>query len=139
MESQVDTQAEAAARGIDHYVKLEYPALPNQIQIVKGGNLTFTLRATLISYNPGLQEVKLNVDPHYVDPYMVQSNMADKLRGVVSYEPGGVLTLRTGESMNITVTVVAPDDGEQVFFFHRYYLDGLGIGAEGVLVLSDLE
>jgi hypothetical protein len=138
MESQVDTQAEAAARGIDHYVKLEYPALPNQIQIVKGGNLTFTMKATLISYNPGLLEVDLTVDPQYVDPYMVQSNMADKLRGVVSYKPNGVVTLRAGETMNITVMVVAANDAGQVFLFPRLYLDGLGIGAEGVPVLSDI-
>jgi hypothetical protein len=69
---------------------------------------------------------------------MVQSNMADKLRGVVSYKPNGVVTLRAGETMNITVMVVAADDAGQVFLFPRLYLDGLGIGAEGVPVLSDI-
>jgi len=139
VESQVDTPEEAAAHGIDGYVKLQYPQLPQQIQIVKGGNLTFTFRATFTSYNTNMPFIKLIVDPQYRDPYQVQSNMADKLRDVISYEPEGFLTLRAGESVNITVTIQAPDDVGPVFFFHTYYLDGLGIGAEGVLILSDLE
>ena len=139
VESQVDTAAEAKALGIDGYVKLEYPKLPQQIQIVKGGNYTFTIRATFTSYNSSLQEVKLIVDPHYVDPYQIQSNMADKVREVLSYEPGGIITLRVGETVNITATVRVPDDVGQVYFFHRWALNGLGIGADGVLFLSDLE
>ena len=134
--SQVDTAEKAAAQGIDGYVKLEYPNLPEQIQIVKGGNLTFTLRASFTSYNVNLQEVKLNVDPHYVDPYQIQSNMADKLRDVLSYEPAGVITLRAGETMSFTATLLAPVDAGQVFLFPRWALDGLGIGANGVLVLN---
>jgi hypothetical protein len=81
----------------------------------------------------------MNVDPLYVDPYQIQSNTADKLRTVLSYEPCGVISIRAGESVNINATVRVPDDAGEVFFFPRYYLGGLGIGAEGVLILSDLE
>lgn len=147
-ESQVDTAEEAAAHGINYYVKLEYPELPQPIQIAKGDNYTFTIRATLISYNSSLQEVKINVDPLYVDPYrplyvdpyrIQPRGTVDKLSPVLFYEPCGVISMRAGESVNIKATVRVPDDAGEVFFFSRYYLDSLGIGAEGVLILSDLE
>jgi DNA-binding transcriptional ArsR family regulator len=138
-ESQVDTAEKAAAQGIEGYVKLEYPELPTQIQIVKGGNLTFAIRASLISYKASLGEVKLMVDPNYVVPYTIQANAVDQLRSLLSYEPNGVLTLKTGASMNITVMVRAPSDTDIEFLFPRWALDSLGIGAEGTLVLSDLE
>ncbi|MGD0805240.1 MAG: helix-turn-helix domain-containing protein [Candidatus Bathyarchaeia archaeon] len=138
-ESQVDTAAKAAAQGIDGYVKLVYPDLPEQIQILGGGNLTFTVSATFISYNVNTPYAKLIIDPQYRDPYQVQSNMADRLRDVLTYEPVGSLPLRTGETVNITATVRAPDDAGQVFVFPRWALDDLGISADGILVLSNLE
>jgi DNA-binding transcriptional ArsR family regulator len=137
-ESQVDTAAEAKAQGIEGYVRLHYSELPQQIQIISGGNLTFTIRVSFTSYNSSLREVKLIVDPQYVDPYM-PSGMGDELRNYLSYSPNGTITIRAGESVNLTATIRAPDNVGQVFFFHRYNLDGLGIGAEGVLILSDLE
>jgi len=139
VESQIDTPEEAAALGIDGYVKLDYPDLPDQIQIVRGGNFTFTLTATFTSYNPNKPYVKLYVDPQYRDPYRIQSNMADILRGLFSYEPEGSLTLRDGETVNITATIRFPNDEVgQVFLFHHWALDGLGIGTDDILVLSDI-
>ncbi|MFA5868558.1 MAG: hypothetical protein WC941_02520 [Candidatus Bathyarchaeia archaeon] len=82
--------------------------------------------------------MKLIIDPQYVDPYM-PSGMGDELRNYLSYSPNGTITIRAGESVNIIASIRAPDNVGQVFFFHRYNLDGLGIGAEGVLILSDLE
>ena len=138
-ESQVDTPEEAAAKGIDGYVKLEYPELPEQIQIVRGGTFTFTLTATFTSYNVNMSFTKLYVDPQYRDPYQIQSNMADKLRGVLSYEPEGSLTLKPGETVNIIATIRFPDDEVgQVFLFHLWALDVLGIGTDDLLVLSDI-
>ena len=141
VESQVDTPDKAAAKGIDGYVKLEYPQLvsppfPMMIQIVKGSNLTITIKASFISYNTSLREVKLVIDPHYVDPYGVQSNMADKLRDVLTFEPSGIITLGAGESINIKATVVVPRDSDFVFQFPYMYLEGLGIGSQGILVLT---
>jgi hypothetical protein len=63
----------------------------------------------------------------------------DKLRDYVLYEPSGVVTLRDGESIDIVVTVRVPEDLEYGLTFNRWGLDGLGIGAEGVLIISDLE
>jgi hypothetical protein len=138
-ESQVDTPEEAAANGVDGYVKLEYPKFPQEIQIVKGSNYTFTFRVTFTSYNLSRGEVKLTVNPQYVDPYWLQSDTAEKVRGVLSYEPGGGVTLLAGETMNITATVGVPAGIGDVYVINRWLLNCLGIGGDGVLVLSDLE
>lgn len=137
-ESQVDTAAEAKAQGIDGYVKLDYPELPQQFILTKGSNITFTLRASFTSYNSSLREVKLTVDPYYVDPYQIQSNLQDKLRDYLVYEPSGVITLRDGESIDVVATLRVPDGGQGITF-KRYGLDCLGIGVDGVLIVSDLE
>jgi DNA-binding transcriptional ArsR family regulator len=137
-ESQVDTAAEAKAQGIDGYVKLDYPELPQQFILTKGSNITFTLRASFTSYDSSLREVKLTVDPYYVDPYQIQSNLQDKLRDYLVYEPSGVITLRDGESIDVVATLRVPDGGQGITF-KRYGLDILGIGVDGVLILSDLE
>jgi len=137
-ESQVDTAAEAKAQGIDGYVKLDYPELPQQFILTKGSNITFTLRASFTSYNSSLREVRLTVDPYYVDPYQIQWNLRDKLRDYIVYEPSGVITLRDGESIDVVATLRVPDGGQGITF-NRYGLDGLGIGVDGVLIVSDLE
>jgi DNA-binding transcriptional ArsR family regulator len=137
-ESKVDTAAEAKAQGIDGYVKLDYPELPQQFILMKGSNITFTLRASFTSYNSSLREVRLTVDPYYVDPYQIQWNLRDKLRDYIVYEPSGVITLRDGESIDVVATLRVPDGGQGITF-NRYGLDGLGIGVDGVLIVSDLE
>jgi DNA-binding transcriptional ArsR family regulator len=139
VESQVDTPEEAATHGIDGYVKLDYPELPQRILLTKSSNLTFTMRVSFTSYNSSLQEMLLTVDPYYVDQYQIQSNLMDKLRDYVLYEPSGVVTLRDGGSIDIVVTVRVPENLEYGLTLNRWGLDGLGIGAEGVLIISDLE
>jgi len=137
-ESQIDTAAEAEAQGIEGYVKLDYPELPQQIILTKDSNFTFTLRASFTSYNSSLPEVKLTVDPYYVDPYQIQSNLQDKLRDYITYEPSGVITLGDGESIDVVVTLRVPDGGQGITF-NRWGLDCLGMGVDGVLIVSDLE
>ncbi len=120
-------------------MKLWYPELPEQIQIVRGGNYTFTLSATYTSYGDDVPYTKLYVKPQYRDPYQIQSNTADRLRDLLTYEPMGSLTLNPGERVYITATIRAPDNADLVFVFPRWALDGLGLGTDATLILSDLE
>ncbi len=136
-ESQVDTAEKAAALGIDGYVKVEYPKLPDQIQIVRGGNYTFMFTVKYISYNSIKSSVKLYVDPLYRDPYEIQSNTVDRLRSLLTFKPMGNLTLKLGEKVDITVTFRAPDNGDLVFSFPKWALNGLGLGTDNTLIISD--
>jgi len=135
-ESQVDTAEEAAAHGLDGYIKLSYPELPEHITLAKNDNVTFTIHISYVSYNESHQQAELIIDPYYVDPYMVQSNLADKLRDYVTYQPNGVLSVMAGEVLDVTVTVRVPDDVLDGLTFNTWALDGLGIASEGVLILS---
>ncbi len=138
IESMIDSAEKAAIHDIDGYVKVAYSELPDQIQIVRGGNCTFTFNVTYVSYNSNKPTVMLYVDPLYRDLYEIQSNMADKLRGVLSYEPSGTFMLESGSPISIKATIRFPDDEVgSVFLFHRYALNCLGIGAFETLVVSN--
>jgi hypothetical protein len=76
--------------------------------------------------------------PYYVDPYQIQSNLMDKLRGYVTYQPNGTIMLMSGEVLDVNVSVRVPDDVSDGLSFSIWSLDGLGIGSEGVLIVSDL-
>ena len=138
IESQIDTAGKAAAHGLDGYIKLSYPELPEHITLTKNTNVTFTIHISYISYNESHQQVQLVIDPYFVDPYQIQSNLADKLRDYVVYYPNGTLTLMAGEVLDVNVTVRVPDNVLDGLTFSTWALDGLGVGLEGVLIVSDL-
>jgi hypothetical protein len=85
-----------------------------------------------------LNEVKVTIDPRYNNTYGIHGNLVERLRDYLSYEPSGDFVVRVGETLNITCTLRLTAS-EQELSFNRYSLHGLGIGAENILIVHDLD
>ena len=137
-EEHVDTPEEALPYGVEGYVKLHYSELPQRINLTDAEDVTFSIQASFISYVEDLNEVKITFDPYNNDTFWIHSNYGERLRNYLSYEPSGVFVLKVGETLNITCTLHLPTM-EQELSFNRYSLHGLGIGAENILIVHDLD
>jgi len=137
-EEYVDTPEEALPYGVEGYVKLHYSELPQRINLTDTEDIIFSIQVSFISYVEGLNEVKVTIDPHYNDTFWIHSNYGERLRKYLSYEPSGVYVLKVGETLNITCTLHLPTM-EQELSFNRYSLHCLGIGAENILIVHDLD
>jgi hypothetical protein len=137
-EEHVDTPEEALPYGVEGYVKLHYSELPQRINLTEAENVTFTIKVSLISYVEDLNEVKIMIDPFNTDTYRVETSLGEKLRNYLTYEPSGVFNLKVGETLNITCMLSIPPS-EQELSFNKRSLRGLGIGAENILIVHDLD
>ena len=133
---EVDTREEALSQGIEGYVSLQYPELESRKTLTQKENYTFVFQISFTSYVEDLKKLNLTVLPDYVGQHRIQSNMGDKLREYLSYEPSGELALESGETVNVTCTLHVPP-GQDGFTFPTHYLQGLGIGAENTLMVID--
>ena len=137
-EAHVDTPEKALPYGVEGYVKLHYPELPKKIFLSKEENITFILHVSFTSHVEDLTEAKVTIDPHNSDTYWIHSSTGDQLRDYLNYEPNGEFIIEAGESVNITCTLHLPPS-EEGLSFNRYSLHGLGIGAENILLVHDLD
>lgn len=138
LEEDVDTPEEALPYGVEGYVKLCYSELPQKINLTSAEDVTYSILVSFVSYVKGLNEVKVTIDPHYNETFWIHGRYDEMLRNFLSYEPSGVFILKVGETLNITCTLHLPAM-EQELSFNRYSLHGLGIGAENILIVHDLD
>ncbi len=137
-EDDVDTPEEALPYGVEGYVKLHYSELPQRINLTSAEDVTYSILVSFVSYVEGLNEVKVTIDPHYNETFWIHGRYDEMLRNYLSYEPSGVFVLKVGETLNITCTLHLPAT-EQGLSFNGYSLHGLGIGAENILIVHDLD
>jgi hypothetical protein len=137
-EKNVDTPEEALSYGIEGYVKLHYSELPQRINLTSAEDFTYSILVSFVSYMEDLNEVKVTIDPYNYDTFWIHGRYEEMLRNYLSYEPSGVFILKVGETLNITCTLHLPTT-EQELSFNRYSLHGLGIGAENILIVHDLD
>jgi lipopolysaccharide export system protein LptC len=137
-EEHVDTPEEALPYGVEGYVRLHYSDLPRRINLTDADDITFSIQMSFISHVKDLNEVKVTIDPRYNNTYGIHGNLVERLRDYLSYEPSGDFVVRVGETLNITCTLRLTAS-EQELSFNRYSLHGLGIGAENILIVHDLD
>lgn len=137
-EEHVDTPEEALPYGVEGYVRLHYSDLPHRINLTDAEDFTFSIQLSFVSHVEDLNEVKVMIDPSYNDTYWIHSHLEESLRDYLSYEPSGDFVLKVGETLNITCTLRLPASGQELSF-NRYSLHGLGINAEDILIVHDLD
>lgn len=137
-EEHVDTSEEASQWEVEGYVKLHYSELPRRINLTDSESFSFFIQLSFVSHVEDLSEAKVTIDPQNNNTYWVHGRFDEVLRDYLSYEPSGDFILRVGEMLNVTCTLRLPAS-ERELSFNRYSLHGLGIGAENILIVHDLD
>lgn len=105
--------------GILGYVELAWmDALPEGLTLRPSGEWVGTMLIHFVSHVPEIADVEVQVDPngeYGLDKSKVYRDEDGKQRvldysDLMSYEPSGILQLKAGETLRVTVTIKIPAD-----------------------------
>jgi len=126
--------------GINGYLEVGLaPGSSKSLAVTRGGEATITILLHFVSYTANLTEVQVKADPkgglglgsgRYYSVKDERGNIIGtgivNINDLVSYNPSGVVTIRAGQSLPVTVTVRIPADFPDLEI-PSFRLDALGI------------
>ncbi len=111
--------------GVTGYLEITYPSnSPSLLSVDRGGEIDVNILLHFVSYTPEVTEAQVTIDPK--GPWGLGIEYRDvKFNEFVSYNPGGNISIKAGETLPVTMSIRVPEDFPSS-------IEGIPLGAMGI-------